>query len=481
MPLRHRTDVVQGKDRIAGEALEQAFIDHLLGSGHAHFLGRLENEVHRAVKGPAAREVPGRRQQHGRVTIMTTGMHAAIVPGAVGKAVFFLHGQRIQIGAQTDRARALALTQDTHHPGARQTGVDLQTPFAQPLGDQGAGAMLVKAEFRMGVDIAPELGEKSVILEAVENVHAVILNGGRHAGLSHGFVCYKFPMLIVGSLNLDLVGQAPRIPAPGETVLGHRLLRFEGGKGGNQAVAAARMGASVRFVGAVGEDDAGQQLVAGLEAEGIDTRGIQRLGPASGCALITVSDAGENAITVLPGANALCPMPDGPIPPTDWLLLQMEVPAEVNLAWARAVRDAGGQVMLNAAPCSDAVRPLLPWVDLLVVNEGELHQLAGVSADGSIAMREALRALGPRAVVITLGAKGCAAWQGGLWWQVEAESVQVVDTTGAGDTFTGALAAVLARGQSLEDALPLANRAAGRSCQRMGAREAMPRWQDLDA
>lgn len=291
-------------------------------------------------------------------------------------------------------------------------------------------------------------------------------------------------MLVVGSLNLDLVGQAPRIPAPGETVMGERLLRFEGGKGGNQAVAAARLGAPVRFVGAVGRDEAGEQLVRGLQAEGIDVARIERADEPSGCALITVSASGENAITVLPGANARVPQAAGstlpPVAAGEWLLLQMEVPLAVNRSWAQAVKAAKGRVMLNAAPCTPAVLELLPWVDLLVVNEGELMQLARVEADGQAAGLAALRQLGPAVVVVTLGARGCAAWQRQPaagepeWLHVKGRPVQVIDTTGAGDTFTGALAAGLSSGLGLAGALTEANLAAALSCGNAGARAGMP-------
>lgn len=294
------------------------------------------------------------------------------------------------------------------------------------------------------------------------------------------------PVLVVaGSLNLDLVGRAPRIPAPGETVLGTTLARFHGGKGGNQAVAAARLGAAVRFFGAVGRDAAGDELLAGLEREGIDANGVARLADvASGAALITVSDAGENAITVLPGANARVPLPT----PADaaralggahGLLLQLEIAPEANRAWAEAARAHGVPVLLNAAPASDAAKALLPLCDVLLVNEGELAVLCGSSGEGSGASGEAT--LGPATVVTTLGARGCRAWQRGRVVTVPGVAVRVVDSTGAGDTFAGALAAALAAGQALEAALGEANRAAALSCRRAGAREGMPTRAELDA
>jgi ribokinase len=281
-------------------------------------------------------------------------------------------------------------------------------------------------------------------------------------------------VVVAGSLNLDLVGRAPRIPAPGETVLGHELQRHHGGKGGNQAVAAARLGARVKFFGAVGPDAAGDELIAGLGAEGIDTAGVARVATASGCALITVSDAGENAITVLPGANREVPLPPaGALQGARCLLLQLEIALSVNEAWARAARAAQVPVMLNAAPAAAAAAALLPLTDLLLVNEGELALFGREEA--------AVAARGPATVVTTLGERGCRVWHRGRAIAVPGLAVPVVDTTGAGDTFAGALAAALAAGKALMPALAQANTAAALSCRRAGARGGMPRRAELDA
>jgi ribokinase len=282
-------------------------------------------------------------------------------------------------------------------------------------------------------------------------------------------------VVVAGSLNLDLVGRAPRIPRPGETVLGDTLARFHGGKGGNQAVAAARVGAAVRFFGAVGRDAAGDELVAGLAAEGIDVAGVARANAASGTALITVSDAGENAITVLPGANREVPLPAaGGLDGARCLLLQMEIALASNRAWAQAARAAGVPVMLNAAPAGAEAAALLPLIDLLLVNEGELAQLNAQTG-------QAESALGPSTVVTTLGERGCRVWHRGRSVAVPGCAVDVVDTTGAGDTFAGVLAAALAAGRALIPAVTEANMAAGMSCRRPGARGGMPTRAELDA
>jgi ribokinase len=287
-------------------------------------------------------------------------------------------------------------------------------------------------------------------------------------------------LVVAGSLNLDLVGRAPRIAGPGETVLGTSLARHHGGKGGNQAVAAARLGAAVRFFGAVGSDAAGDELRAGLAAEGIDIGGVARIEGASGTALITVSDAGDNAITVLPGANFAVAPPGAQalraLVGARALLLQQEIAPAVNLAWAQAARAARVPVLLNAAPAdAAAAAALLPWVDLLLVNEGELAALAAATKSGG---HEA--GLGPPVVVTTLGAAGCRLWHRGRAIAVPGHAVPVVDTTGAGDTFAGALAAALVAGKALVAAVNEANLAAALACRHAGARSGMPERAELD-
>ena len=220
-------------------------------------------------------------------------------------------------------------------------------------------------------------------------------------------------IVVAGSLNMDLVGLVARLPAWGETVMGDSLARFAGGKGGNQAVAAARLGAPVAFAGAVGDDPFGAELRTGLQAEGIDTQAMVAVpGTATGCALIHVRPDGDNAITVLPGANRLAPLPPAAWPAAwRWLLLQGELPMPATLAWALAARAGGAQVMLNAAPMADWPGDLLAALAVMVVNEGELQALVGRQPDMPAALRAAA-ALGPACVVATLGAQGCAAWDG---------------------------------------------------------------------
>ncbi len=279
---------------------------------------------------------------------------------------------------------------------------------------------------------------------------------------------------VVGSLNLDLVARVPHLPAAGQTVLGGALARFHGGKGGNQAVAAARLGAPVAFFGAVGDDGFGADLVAGLEAEGVDAAGVARVAGASGCALINVADDGENAISVLPGANLAAPGPPAVWPsPMRLLLMQLEVPLPTVTAWALAARAAGVPVLLNAAPMAVLPPSLLQAVDLLLVNEGELQALGARSAAEA-------SGLGPKSVVVTRGARGVQAWHEGRAWSQAALQVQAVDTTGAGDTFAGALAAALWQRRPFGEALARAAAAASLACTRVGARAAMPTIAELE-
>ncbi|MFE9203566.1 ribokinase [Micromonospora sp. NPDC007230] len=291
-------------------------------------------------------------------------------------------------------------------------------------------------------------------------------------------------VVVVGSANLDLVVTAPQLPRPGETVLGDGFRTVPGGKGANQAVAAARAGADCAFVGAVGADDFGAQLRDNLTAAGVDVGGLRTVDAPSGVALIAVDHAAENCIVVAPGANAtltdLHPADRAAVGAGDVLLLQLEVPlAAVTQAADRARADAT-TVVLNAAPARPLPVELLDLVDVLVVNEHEAAVVAGLFIDEPAALLDALVALVPR-VVLTLGARGAAyADRNGTRLQVPAPAIEAVDTTAAGDAFTGALAVALAeRGGTLTAATaPAVLRwacAAGAACaQRPGASPALP-------
>ncbi|MCD9031886.1 PfkB family carbohydrate kinase [Luteimonas sp. Y-2-2-4F] len=279
-------------------------------------------------------------------------------------------------------------------------------------------------------------------------------------------------VLVAGSANLDYVVRAGHIPAPGETVLGRDFATHPGGKGANQAVAAARAGGvPTRLLAALGRDPAAAVLEASLRGAGVALTAHRDHGLPTGVAFICVSDAAENAITVAPGANAaLRPEHLPPLDGVGHVLLQLETPIETVAAYARAAREAGACVVLNAAPARDVPEALLRLVDVLVVNEGELALLAGDAADLPAAMRR----LPVARVVVTLGAAGCVALDRGTLLRQPAFAVPAVDTTGAGDTFCGALVAALARGLALADALREASAASALACTAPGAQTGVP-------
>ena len=267
---------------------------------------------------------------------------------------------------------------------------------------------------------------------------------------------------VVGSTNVDLVLQVPTLPRPGETLLGATARREAGGKGGNQAVALARLGADVSFVSAVGDDADGEWSLDRLREEGVDVTAVAVVPGATGLAVVLVDATGENSIVVSPGANASVTAPA--VVGADVLLLSLEVPLTTVAAAAAAGRSAGVPVVLNAAPACDLPASLLADVDVLVVNETEWETL------GSPAVGR---------VVVTLGAAGCRLYDGGRWTEVPAAPVEVVDTTGAGDCFAAALALGIGSGQPLREAVALAVRAAALSVTKPGARGGLPHRSDL--
>jgi ribokinase len=279
-------------------------------------------------------------------------------------------------------------------------------------------------------------------------------------------------ILVAGSANLDFVVRADHIPAPGETVLGRDFKTFPGGKGANQAVACARAGGvATHMLLALGNDAFAVPLEASLQGAGVKLLTVRESEHPTGTAFICVSDAGENAITVAPGANA-CLRPEH-LPPLSGfthLLLQLETPLESVAAYARAARAAGVAVVLNAAPARVLPPELLGLVDILVVNEGELATVAQCA--GSIA--ECLASLQVPTVVVTLGGHGCIARHQGALHLQAAFAISPVDSTGAGDTFCGALCAALCHGQAMDDALRYASAAAALACTRLGAQSSIP-------
>jgi ribokinase len=275
---------------------------------------------------------------------------------------------------------------------------------------------------------------------------------------------------VLGSANLDEVVRVARLPGPGETVLALGRDRLPGGKGLNQAVAAARAGARTAFVSAVGQDAAADLLLGTLADAGVDTASVRRSSLATGTALVTVQESGENSIVVDAGANGDVRL-DGPG-------RDAVTGARVLLAQLETARAAGVTVVLNAAPSQPLPAELLTAVDVLLVNEHELRDVAG---RGSV--DEALTALAGRvrAVVVTLGADG-ARWRSAAGdGSAPGLPARVVDTTGAGDAFAGTLAAVLATGAPLADAVRLGTAAGAISVERAGAAVSMPTRAEVDA
>lgn len=284
-------------------------------------------------------------------------------------------------------------------------------------------------------------------------------------------------VVVVGSANVDLVVPVPRHPAGGETILGGDLARHPGGKGANQAVAAARAGGvPTTFIGALGQDEAGELLATSMREAGVDVGLVERLDAATGTALIAVSPDGENSIIVAPGANAhvrIGAAQASRLAAAAVVLAQLEIPLEV----VQQAADARGQdtlMVLNAAPSQELPDELWASLDVLVVNEHEAADLAGLDHTDPEALAQALLTRVP-AVVITLGGEGSlVATHDQAPVQVPAFPVQVVDTTGAGDTYCGVLAAELAKGATLPQAARVAAAAGALATTGRGAQESVP-------
>jgi ribokinase len=292
-------------------------------------------------------------------------------------------------------------------------------------------------------------------------------------------------LLILGSVNHDLIVHAPRLPLPGETLRGHRFGSCLGGKGANQAVAAARLGARVALAARVGQREGGAELVAQLGREGVLTQHIvQPADEVPGVALIVVgAEDGENQIVTVAGSNGSLPLDQVealPLAGLKWLVAQQELPLEsVARAFERA-RAAGVKTLLNAAPYRERGAELLRHVDLLVVNALEAQALLPQLQAAPEALAQALRQRGPAAVLLSLGADGL------VWADAEgtrrcpARAVKAVDTVGAGDTLVGALVTALAEGQPLSQALAFAQAAAAIAVSRPGVQDAMPTRAEVD-
>jgi ribokinase len=297
-------------------------------------------------------------------------------------------------------------------------------------------------------------------------------------------------VLVAGSINMDVVATAERHPRIGETVPGKEVLYFPGGKGANQAVASAKLGTPTTLIGRLGQDAFGDQLKAFLESQHVDTSEVRQVpGAHTGTAIITLANA-DNTIVVVPGAN-------GTVAPDDVATLSMrkgdvavsqfEIPLPAIAAFFTRARAHGATTLLNPAPMLAFDRGLLDLVDILVLNETELGTLAGTELHDTeepariVAAARALTANRGQIICVTLGKRGAIALLGCEIVTIPGRKVEAIDSTGAGDCFVGALAAQLAAGASISDALGFANRAASISVQRMGAAPSMPTMQEVIA
>jgi len=297
-------------------------------------------------------------------------------------------------------------------------------------------------------------------------------------------------IVVIGSLNMDIVAIAPRLPRPGETILGTQFMKVAGGKGANQAYAAAMLGGNVAMIGRVGDDEHGRQLTNGLAAVGCDVSSVRSLDVATGVAVIVVGAAGQNSIVVVPGAN-------GSYQPSEFqadqhrladaklVMLQLEIPLATVTAAARAAKSYGATVILDPAPAPATLAPeLIGDVDILTPNESEAVRLTGgvaqeLSLDEARATASQLLATGAKTVIIKLGSRGCLLARREERSLIPAPRVEAVDTTGAGDVFNGAFAVAHSEGASLTEACRFAVRAASLAVTRHGAQSSVPNRAEL--
>lgn len=290
-------------------------------------------------------------------------------------------------------------------------------------------------------------------------------------------------IIVVGSMNMDMVVKTSHIPQPGETVLGGSFFMNPGGKGANQAVAVARLGGDVTFIGKIGDDIFGKQSSQLFDEEGVDTNGILADDNSpSGIALITVDERGENSIVVAPGANAHLEPDDvekvlDNYPDSKILLVQLEIPMPTVEHAARIARGRGMQVILNPAPANSLVPAMFNLIDIITPNVNEAEMLSGmqiVDIPSAKSAAESIHAQGVNHVIITLGRQGAVLLEAGVFHHIPAPQVETVDTTAAGDVFNGALAVALSEGKALKDAVSFACRAASIAVTRMGAQSSIP-------
>jgi len=292
-------------------------------------------------------------------------------------------------------------------------------------------------------------------------------------------------IVVFGSINLDATMRTERLPDPGETVIGSDYFMNPGGKGANQAYAAAQAGAKVKIFGCIGNDAVANWSLEYLKKANVDLEGVQAVERPTGCASIWVDESGENAIIVSPGANNMAKadmVPDSVLNPETLLLLQMEVPVAENWKLIKRARAKGCRIMLNVAPAGLVPDEILRSIDILLVNEGEGARVARDVGLTNIATTRLPRELSSRynlTCILTLGGAGALSFGPDGGWLVPAMSLSPVDSTGAGDTFAGVIAAIHDGGATLPDAMRLATIAGGLTCLTQGSQTSMPSLEDI--
>ncbi|ETZ20955.1 hypothetical protein N824_02260 [Pedobacter sp. V48] len=290
-------------------------------------------------------------------------------------------------------------------------------------------------------------------------------------------------IIVTGSMNMDMVVKTHHIPQPGETVLGGTFFMNPGGKGANQAVAVARLGGQVAFIGKIGDDIFGRQSSQLFDEEGVDIQGlIADVDQPSGIAMITVDEKGENSIVVAPGANARLYSQDVETsfklyPEAKILLVQLEIPFEAVQYASKLAREQSMTVILNPAPANESIPNLYSLVDIITPNLTEAEMLTGVKITGTETAQQAakvLQSLGIATVIITLGSEGALLLDGDAFHHIPAPQVTTIDTTAAGDVFNGALAVALSEGKTLVEATTFACQAASIAVTRLGAQDSIP-------
>lgn len=300
----------------------------------------------------------------------------------------------------------------------------------------------------------------------------------------------KASIVVIGSSNTDMIVKSDHLPLPGETVLGGKFTTAPGGKGANQAVAAARLGGDVTFVAKVGEDQFGDAAIDNYQKDGINTQYVTRsAGSASGVALILVDGKGENSIAVASGANADLSIKDiddasDKIRSASIVLMQLESPMDTVLYAAKMASQAGAAVILNPAPAATLPEEMYSYLYAVTPNETESEILTGVKVVDEESARKASEVFisrGVKKVVITLGSKGAFVNDGEASYMVPARKVKAVDTTAAGDTYNGAMCVALAEGKTLKEALEFATKASAIAVTRMGAQPSVPTREEVDS